>query len=106
MAIIITVNMTIWGKQMKDIDSYIPITEAKSRLLDVIRTVENNDDIIAITKNGVPTAVLLSVERFKGILETIDILTDEKAMRSFKKSIKEASAGKWTSHDTLFKEEE
>ncbi|HEX3036623.1 MAG TPA: type II toxin-antitoxin system Phd/YefM family antitoxin [Thermodesulfobacteriota bacterium] len=90
---------------MKDIDFYIPITEAKSRLLDVIRKVENNDDIIAITKNGVPTAVLLSVERFEGILETIDILTDEKAMRSLRKSIKEAGAGKWTSHDSLFKEE-
>ena len=73
---------------MKDIDSYIPITEAKSKLLDVIRTVENNDDVIAITKNGVPTAVLLSVERFEGILETIDILTDEKAMKSLRKSIK------------------
>jgi antitoxin YefM len=90
---------------MKDIDTYIPITEAKSRLLDIIRTVENNDDIIAITKNGVPTAVLLSVERFEGILETVDILTDEKAMRSLRKSIKEANAGKWTSHDSLFKEE-
>ncbi len=89
---------------MKEIDSFIPITEVKNKLLDIIRTVESNDDVIAITKNGVPTAVILSIERFEGILETIDILTDEKAMRSLRKSIKEADAGKWVSDNSVFKE--
>ncbi len=83
---------------MKEIDSFIPITKVKNKLLDIIRTVESNDDVIAITKNGVPTAVILSIERFEGILETIDILTDEKAMRSLRKSIKEADTGKWVSN--------
>jgi len=89
---------------LKEIDSFIPITEVKNKLLDIIRTVESNDDVIAITKNGVPTAVILSIERFEGILETIDILTDEKAMRSLRKSIKEADAGKWVSDNSVFKE--
>jgi len=83
---------------LKEIDSFIPITKVKNKLLDIIRTVESNDDVIAITKNGVPTAVILSIERFEGILETIDILTDEKAMRSLRKSIKEADTGKWVSN--------
>ena len=90
---------------MREIDSYISITEAKNKLLDVIRSVENNDDVIAITKKGIPKAVILSVEKFEGILETIDILTDEKAMRSLKKSLKEADAGRWVPHESFFNDE-
>jgi len=90
---------------LREIDSFISITEAKNKLLDIIRTVENNDDVIAITKKGIPKAVILSVEKFEGILETIDILTDEKAMRSLRKSLKEADAGRWISHESFFNEE-
>jgi antitoxin YefM len=102
-SIIIAIKMAIKGEYLKEIDSFISITEAKNRLLDIIRTIERNDDVIAITKNGLPTAVILSMERFEGILETIDILTDEKAMRSLRKSIKEGDAGRWVSNDSVFK---
>ncbi|MBI3779496.1 MAG: type II toxin-antitoxin system Phd/YefM family antitoxin [candidate division NC10 bacterium] len=87
---------------MKEVDRFIPITEAKTRLLDLVRDLQAEDDIIAITKNGVPAAVLLSVERFEGFLETIDILSDEKAMTSLRRSLREARAGRWIRHDEVF----
>jgi len=87
---------------MKEVDRFIPITEAKTRLLDLVRDLQAEDDIIAITKNGVPAAVLLSVERFEGFLETIDILSDEKAMTSLRRSLREARAGRWLRHDEVF----
>ena len=87
---------------MKEVDRFIPITEAKNRLLDLVRDLQAEDDIVAITKNGVPAAVLLSVERFEGLLETIDILSDEKAMTSFRRSLREARAGRWLRHDEVF----
>jgi len=87
---------------MKEVDRFIPITKAKNRLLDLIRDFQAKDDIIAITKNGVPAAVLLSVERFEGLLETIDILSDEKAMASLRRSIRQAQAGRWVSHEKVF----
>jgi antitoxin YefM len=64
------------------IQDYIPVTKAKSAFLDIIRKIENSDDAIAITKNGVPEAVLLSMKKFQGLLETLEILSDEKAMKS------------------------
>ncbi|MGH7369498.1 MAG: type II toxin-antitoxin system Phd/YefM family antitoxin [Candidatus Methylomirabilaceae bacterium] len=79
------------------------ITEAKARLLDLVRDLRAKDDVVAITKNGVPAAVLLSVDRFEGLLETIDILSDEKAMASLRRSLREARAGRWMSHDAVFK---
>ena len=75
---------------MLTIQDYIPVTKAKSTFLDIIRKIEGSDDAIAITKNGVPEAVLLSMSKFEGLLETMEILSDEKAMKSIRKSIKEA----------------
>ena len=87
---------------MREVDRFIPITKAKNRLLDLIRDFQAKDDIVAITKNGVPAAVLLSVERFEGLLETIDILSDEKAMASLRRSLRQAQAGRWVSHEKVF----
>jgi antitoxin YefM len=89
---------------MMTIQDYIPITKAKSSLLEIIRKIEGSDDAVAITKNGVPEAVILSITKFEGLMETIDILSDEKAMKSIRKSIKEAREGKWLDFDEVFAE--
>jgi antitoxin YefM len=89
---------------MQNIQQYIPVTKAKSDLLDLIRNIKESDDTVAITKNGVPEAVLLSIKKFDGLLETLDILADEKTMKSIRKSIKEAEKGTWLDMDEVFKE--
>ncbi|MCP3931817.1 MAG: type II toxin-antitoxin system Phd/YefM family antitoxin [Bacteroidetes bacterium] len=45
------------------------------------RQLHDTNDTIAITKNGVPEAVLLSMRKFEGFWETIDILADPDIMR-------------------------
>jgi antitoxin YefM len=87
---------------MLTIQDYIPVTKAKSKLLDIIRKIESSDDTVAITKNGVPEAVLLSMNKFEGLVETLEILSDEKAMKSIRKSILEAREGKWLDFDEVF----
>ena len=89
---------------MLTIQDYIPITKAKSKLLDIIRKIESSDDTVAITKNGVPEAVLLSMSKFEGLVETLEVLSDEIAMKSIRKSIKEAREGKWLDFDEVFGE--
>ena len=89
---------------METIQDYVPVSKAKSSLLDLIRRIENSDDTIAITKNGVPEAVLISMKKFKGLMETLEILADEKAMKSIRKSIKEAPKGMWLDFDKVFGE--
>jgi antitoxin YefM len=87
---------------MEIIQDYIPITKAKSDLLNLIRKLENTDHAFAITKNGTPEAVLISIKKFKGLLETIEILSDEQAMKSIRKSIREANRGKWIEFEEIF----
>ena len=86
------------------IQEYIPVTKAKSQLLDIIRKIENSDQTVAITKNGVPEAVMINMKKYEGLLETLEILSDKKAMKSLRKSIKEAQEGKWLDIDEVFEE--
>ena len=89
---------------MKDIDTFVSATAAKTRLLELIRAVERRDDVVAITKNGTPAAILLSVERFEDLLETIEVLSDQEAMRALRRSRRQARAGQWVEHRDLFGE--
>jgi antitoxin YefM len=89
---------------MQQIQDYIPVTKAKTALLDLIRRLKDSDEAIAITKNGVPEAVLMSMKKFEGLLETLDILSDEKAISSVRKSIQEGQKGQWVDFDEVFAE--
>ncbi len=76
------------------IDSYISVTKAKTMLLDMIRMLDDKDNTVAITKNGVPKAVLMSMEQYETMLETITILGDQDMMKQIRCSQKEISKKK------------
>lgn len=88
---------------MKDVQEFIPITKAKNDLLELIRRVETQDDTVAITKKGIPSVVLMSMDRFEGLLETIDILSDERTLKSLKKAMQDAKEDRWISFEEAFK---
>ena len=79
---------------MQTIDTFIPITQAKAKLLDMVRDLKDNNDIIAITKNGVPEAIMLSMHKFEGLLETMDVLADSEMMAQLKASAEDVKAGR------------
>ena len=81
---------------MAQVDQFVTITEAKNKLLDLIRNIKLRHQVVAITRGGVPTAVLLSMDQFEGLMETIEILSDSKSLRSIKRSLKQAEAGNWS----------
>jgi antitoxin YefM len=87
---------------MPSIDRFVPITQAKNRLLDLTREVERDDDVVAITRNGVPAAILLSPAKFAGLLETLEILGDARTMRALRRSRREAAAGEWAGESEAF----
>ncbi len=86
---------------MQTIQEYIPVTRAKSMLLELVRKIQDSEDTIAITKNGVPEVVLISMNKYLGLLETMEILADEKAMKSIRKSIQEADKSMWVDFDEV-----
>jgi len=89
---------------MQTIETFIPITQAKAKLLDMVRQLDDTNDTIAITKNGVPKAVMLSMRKFEGLLETIDILADSDTMEQFKTSLEDVKKGRFVDMDEVFED--
>jgi len=51
-----------------------------------------------------PEVVLISMDKFQGLLETMEILSDEKAMKTIRKSIREGEKGVWVDFDEVIAE--
>jgi prevent-host-death family protein len=89
---------------MREIQEVIPITQAKRDFLDVMRKVEELDETIAITKKGVPVGVLMNIERYEALVETIDILSDEETMKALRRAQRELKEGKLYTHEEVWGE--
>jgi len=74
------------------IDRYIPVTKAKTKLLDMIRNFDDKEDTIAITKNGVPKAIIMSMDQYETMCETMEIIADKDTMKQIWASVKEMQA--------------
>ena len=90
---------------MPHVDQYVSVTQAKAQLLAIIRRLGKQQDSVGITKDGVPTAVLLSMEHFEGLMETLEILSDQKTIRSLRKSLNQAKSDRWETHASVFEDE-
>jgi antitoxin YefM len=88
-----------------ELGQYIPVSKAKSQLLRLIREIEQRQEPVALTRDGVPAAVLLSIEQFQGLLETLEILADSKTMRGLRRSLRQAEQGRWLSDADVFGKE-
>ncbi len=65
----------------------LSFSEAKMKLSELIQRVQSTDAEIVITKNGRPTAVLVSPDEFEGWKETISIQSDKELMVEIKKGM-------------------
>jgi len=89
---------------MEDFQQIFPITKAKRNLLDIVKRMEEEDETIAITKNGEPVGVMMCMSRYEGLLETIEILGDKDILWSLEESKKDFASGRVFDHDEVWKE--
>lgn len=83
-------------------DRLMSVLEAKSKLAGLVRLAGKNNEIVALTDHGVPTAVLLSIDQYAGLIETVEILSDHKTMRSLRRSMKQVEKGQWVYDSEVF----
>ncbi len=76
------------------IDTYIPVTQAKTKLLDMIRMLDAGGNTVAITRNGVPKAVLMSMDQYEAMQETMTILGDRDMMDQIRRSLDDIHSGR------------
>jgi len=56
--------------------STLPLAEVRNRLSSLIDEVARTHETITITRNGVPTAVVLAVDDYESVMETLALLND------------------------------
>lgn len=52
----------------------ISISEARKRIFEIVEEVQTPDKVYTLTENGKPKAVVLSVQEYESLLETIQVL--------------------------------
>lgn len=62
----------------------LPLAEVRAQLSKLVDSAVDTHERINITRNGRPAAVLLSVEDYDSLIETLDVLSDPEAMAAIK----------------------
>ncbi len=65
----------------------LSLSEAKIKLSELIERVYSTDEEIIITKNGRPSAVLISPDEYESWKETVLIKSDQELMSEIKKGL-------------------
>ena len=66
----------------------MPLSEVKSKLSELVDAVERRDEVVTITRNGKPVAIIVSQDEYEGWRETVEIMSDEKFMREIRRGIR------------------
>lgn len=84
-------------------DRFLPITEVKARLPELVSGVEEREERIVVTRNGKPSALLVSMAEYSQLKETLDVLSDPDLMRQIRASARFfAKGGRGLSIDEVF----
>lgn len=74
-------------------DVTLPLAEIKKRLSEIVDGVERHHNRVVLTRNGRPAAVILSPDDLEALEETLNILSDPKAVREIRRAERAIEAG-------------
>jgi antitoxin YefM len=84
----------------------ISLKEARARFSELVDKADRLSERYVVTKNGTPKAVVMSAGEFESWLETLEFMSNPKAVKALEQGLKEAKAGKFRSFREVFGEEE
>ena len=82
----------------------IPVSIAKAQFSKLLKRVREQRESFAITQRGKIEGVLMSIEEYESLIETLEILSDREFMKSIERGLKDEKAGKLYTHDEVFGE--
>lgn len=89
---------------MAEYTEIVPLSQAKARLSSLVRKIREERGTYGITHRGKPEGVLLSVEEYETLIETLEILSDRELMASIDRGLADEKAGRLYAHDEVFPE--
>lgn len=75
----------------------VPFTEARANLTELLDDVEDRQEHVLITRNGRPSAVMISADEYESLEETLEILQDKDLLEALRKSEDDIRSGRLTS---------
>ena len=82
----------------------VSLKSLRPRLPKIRAEVDSKMDRFIITKRGRPVALLMSIDDYESILETLDILSNSHLMKRIKRAKVDVKAGRVVSLDTIERE--
>jgi len=89
---------------MDESQKILPVTRVKRELLDILKSMEEEYSTITMTRNGEPVGVMMTPDRYEALLETIEILGDNKILQTLRTSQKDFNSGRVYTHDEVWKD--
>ena len=80
----------------------ISVRKLRAELAHVLDDVTARFDRYVISKRGKPEAVLMCIDDYEGWLETLEIMSDKKALADIRKAKKELARGKYYTFEEVF----
>ncbi len=81
---------------------YLTISEAQQQLPEL--SDQLTDEPVIVTKEGKPVMITFNIEQFASLMETIEIVSDQKFIEDLQQGIKEAKEGEVISLESLKEE--
>jgi antitoxin YefM len=72
----------------------LPLAAVKNRFSEIVDRVNRQHDRVVVTRNGIPSAVLLSIDELESLEETLEVLSDPEAMAAIREAEAEIAAGR------------
>jgi prevent-host-death family protein len=82
--------------------SSVTLSDAKTHLPRLLSEVVELGEKVIITRSGRPVGVLVSIDEYEGLLETLEILADADMAKAVRRGLDEAERGAVVSHGELW----
>ncbi|MDI2130350.1 type II toxin-antitoxin system Phd/YefM family antitoxin [Yinghuangia seranimata] len=79
----------------------LSLANAKTQLSSVVDEVVRTHEQVTVTRNGEPAVVILAVEDFEAIQETIELLADGPARARIEQARSDIAVGEFSTADEL-----
>lgn len=81
----------------------VTASQAKTHFFKILKGVRDREDEVVVTKDGRPTAILVSYQEFEQLMETLELLSDAKSMKRIREGrLHLKKGGERLSHEEVF----
>ncbi len=87
-------------------DEFIGTRELRTHLPSILQHIQETHSAVVITSQGKPQGVLISVEEYIALIETVQDLTNKELVKAIETARKEMAAGRSKELDSYLKERE